>query len=197
MPIIAVRLRIFEMDINSPGSAEEIESQPGVVQRRIVLSFCATVLVGVLVCAGYLARGATRSTAHAMAKSAFAVQAASVAAPIKLPSIPVPAPPPPSVPEPSARVDTRGTPAASSPRSGRPIQGATYLQMAAVDRGVAEVFLEVLHRKGFQAVITKGPTEDIFRVLVGPVNDADSLARVKAGLQAAGFTSFPRKLTGE
>jgi cell division septation protein DedD len=69
--------------------------------------------------------------------------------------------------------------------------------MAAVDRGVAEVFVEVLRRKGFQAVIAKGPTEDIFRVLVGPVKDATSLARVKADLQAVGFTSFARKLTKE
>jgi cell division septation protein DedD len=83
------------------------------------------------------------------------------------------------------------TPAASSPQSG------TYLQVAAVDRGVAEVFVEVLRRKGFQGTISNGPNEDTFRVLVGPVKDATSLAQVKADLQAAGFISFAKKLTIE
>ena len=62
---------------------------------------------------------------------------------------------------------------------------------------MAEVFGEVLRRKGFQVVIANGPAEGIFRVLVGPVKDASSLARVKADLQAVGFTSFARKLTNE
>jgi cell division septation protein DedD len=69
--------------------------------------------------------------------------------------------------------------------------------VAAVDRGVAEVFVEVLRKKGFQALIANGPNQDTFRVLVGPVKDAAALAGLKADLQAAGFVSFAKKLTIE
>ncbi len=78
-------------------------------------------------------------------------------------------------------------------RSEKSIPGDTYLQIAAVDRGMAQVLVEVLRKKGFQAELAAGPTEDIFRVIVGPAKDADTLARMKADLQAAGFTSFTRK----
>jgi cell division septation protein DedD len=84
-------------------------------------------------------------------------------------------------------------PVAPVPDSENRSSGATYLQIAAVDRGMAGVLVEVLHRKGFQAEFTSGPTEDIFRVLVGPAKDAEALARTKVDLQAAGFTSFVRK----
>jgi cell division septation protein DedD len=186
--------------------AEQSEHQPGTAQRRIALSFCATVVVGVLLCAAYLASGATRIAARAVPKSALVIQAGGVTSSTKpQANLPLTALSSQSAAELAAQVDPNGTKpvgqeptrTASFPRSGRSIQGGTYLQMAAVDRGVAEVFVEVLRRKGFQAVIARGPTEDIFRVLVGPVKDATSLARVKADLQAVGFTSFARKLTNE
>ena len=82
---------------------------------------------------------------------------------------------------------------APASRSGRGIPGDTYLQVAAVDRGMAEVLVEVLHRKGFQAEVAFGATEDVFRVIVGPAKDDAALARTKADLQAAGFTSFVKK----
>jgi cell division septation protein DedD len=213
MPIMNVSLGFHEMHIDSPERTvavttrvEQSEPQPVVAQRRIALSFCATVLAGVLLCAAYLARGATRIAARATPKSADVLQAGGVTSSTKPQAIlPLAALSPQSATEPAAQVDPNGTkpvgqqptPAASFPRSGRSMQGGTYLQMAAVDRGVAEVFGEVLRRKGFQVVIANGPTEGIFRVLVGPVKDATSLARVKADLQALGFTSFARKLTNE
>jgi cell division septation protein DedD len=58
---------------------------------------------------------------------------------------------------------------------------------------MSEVLVELLRRKGFQAETALGPTEDIFRVMVGPAKDAAELARLKTDLQAAGFTSFARK----
>ena len=58
---------------------------------------------------------------------------------------------------------------------------------------MAGVLVEVLSRKGFQAEVASGPTEDIFRVIVGPTKDAAELARIKADLEAAGFTSFTRR----
>src|ERR1700730_10103372 len=46
-------------------SAPQSEPQPGAAQRRIVLSFCATVLIGVLLSVAYLVSGAGRAAAHA------------------------------------------------------------------------------------------------------------------------------------
>jgi cell division septation protein DedD len=177
-------------------SAPQSEPQPGAAQRRIVLSFCATVLIGVLLSVGYLVSGTGRAAARVT--PAASVSQTSVAPSLSKPpvSLPVTAPPPAVAIRPAARIEPKEKkPAVIEPRPAT--IGATYLQMAAVDRGVAEVYLEVLRRKGFQARIADGPTPDIFRVLVGPVKDAASLARVKADLQAEGFTSFPRKLTGE
>ena len=169
------------MPIDDSGTPVGIdEPEPGAAQRRIVLSFCGTVLLGVLLCAGYLASGGTRA----------ATRSTPASKPLLIPAAPVSAAP---VPPPVEAVAIR--PAPKPPAQA--IVGATYLQMAAVDRGVANVYVEVLRRKGFQAVIAAGPTPVIFRVLVGPVNDTATLTRVKAELQAAGFSSFTRKLTSQ
>src|ERR1700719_3466015 len=54
--------------------AEDSEIGPMFLQRRIFLSFCATMLIGVLLCTVYLARRATSSAPRAKT-SAFSVQA--------------------------------------------------------------------------------------------------------------------------
>lgn len=185
------------MTVISITTAEETDA-PMLVQRRILLSFCATVLIGVLLCVAYLARRAMSSALGAKT-SAVSVQADSAVSPVDLRPAALPSR---AVPSPATRVPSLATkragrepaPVASAvPGSEMRSSGATYLQVAAVDRGMAGVLVEVLHRKGFQAEFTSGPTEDIFRVLVGPAKDAEALARTKADLQAAGFTSFVRK----
>lgn len=83
---------------------------------------------------------------------------------------------------------------ASPPLAPRlPIQGKTYFQMAAVERGVAEVFVEYLGRKGFPALLAPGPNESIYRVLVGPVEGAETFAKTQQALIDAGFTTFTRR----
>jgi hypothetical protein len=116
-----------------------------------------------------------------------------------------PAPPPQMAPAPAHQIQSCETepgwksqgPAATAPRSERLIGDGNYLQSMAVDRGMAEVLAEALRRKGFQALVTGGPTEDIFRVLVGPADDDAALARLKANLQAEGFASFVRRYRSE
>jgi cell division septation protein DedD len=190
MPIISPYKDRMQTD--SSEKPDLSEREPGETQRLIVLSFCATVLIGVLVCAGYLVTGGTRAAARATPKSkpieSQPVETHPIMAPLTAAAT-IPQPPQPS-PQASEKPRARKEP----PRA---VSGGTYLQMAAVDRGVANVYVEVLSRKGFQAIVGPGPTPDIFRVLVGPLKDAATLARVKADLQDAGFTSFARKLTSE
>jgi cell division protein FtsN len=60
-----------------------------------------------------------------------------------------------------------------------------------VDRGVAEVFVEVLARKGFPGRVADGPDEKTFRVLVGPL-EREEIPQTKSALDRAGFTAFVR-----
>lgn len=74
-----------------------------------------------------------------------------------------------------------------------PAEGQTFLQVVAVKRQEAELVAGVLSRKGFRSVIAPHPTEDLFRVLVGPLEGAGDIAKTRAGLEAAGFKPFVRK----
>jgi hypothetical protein len=70
-------------------------------------------------------------------------------------------------------------------------RGQRFLQVAAVDRGVAEVFVEVLARKGFPGRVAEGPDAKTFRVLVGPLA-ATEIPGTKSALDQAGLTAFVR-----
>jgi cell division septation protein DedD len=94
-----------------------------------------------------------------------------------------PAPPPEPAPAPapvkaSARAAT----------SGEPQSGKMYLQISAVDRDKAEIYVERLRKLNFSAIMAEIPEKPgVFRVLVGPVSD---VAKTRADLQNA---SFPGK----
>jgi len=90
---------------------------------------------------------------------------------------PVAAPAPPKA---SARVAT----------SGQPESGKTYLQLSAIDHDKAEIMVELLRKKNFPAIAAEIPEKPgVFRVLVGPVPEAD-VNKTRADLQNA---SFPGK----
>jgi|YNPMSStandDraft_1061717.scaffolds.fasta_scaffold00144_22 cell division septation protein DedD len=75
-----------------------------------------------------------------------------------------------------------------------PSPGQTFLQVAAVRRAEAELLVDVLKRKGFPALVAPGPSETLFRVLVGPLKDDDDIARTRNRLEEAGFrSSYVRK----
>ncbi|MCS7026853.1 MAG: SPOR domain-containing protein [Bryobacteraceae bacterium] len=68
-----------------------------------------------------------------------------------------------------------------------PVSGKSYLQVVATTRADCEIVVDVLKRKGFPAIITPGPNEKLFRVLVGPLEDSAAIARTRAELEKAGF----------
>lgn len=74
-----------------------------------------------------------------------------------------------------------------------PSAGAVYLQMGAVDKGMAVIFAEGLRKHGFDAFVAPGPSEKIFRVLIGPLPDPDSFRRAKAAVDAIDLGTFARK----
>jgi len=96
---------------------------------------------------------------------------------------PAPAPEPAPAPVPVKTPARAGT-------SGEPQSGKTYLQLSAIDHDKAEIMVELLRKKNFAAIAAEIPEKPgVFRVLVGPISDAD-INKTRAALQDA---SFPGK----
>jgi cell division septation protein DedD len=99
-----------------------------------------------------------------------------------------PAVKPPPSPEPVAPAPAKAS--ARVATSDQPESGRTYLQLSAVDHDKAEIMIELLRKKSFSAIATEIPEKPgVFRVLVGPMSEAD-VTKVRADLQNA---SFPGK----
>jgi cell division protein FtsN len=78
--------------------------------------------------------------------------------------------------------------------SAEPQAGQTFLQVAAVKKPQAELLIEVLREKGFPALASPvAPGGPQYRVLVGPIRDASTLARTKADLEGAGFKPIVKR----
>ena len=118
-------------------------------------------------------------------------------------AVPLPAgavPSAPSAGKPVAVAAQLEKPAASTPAGHQLTQvptellkGNTYWQVAAIDRGMAEVSCEFLLRKELPALLGDSPTPGIVRVLVGPIRSPDDTARYKAVLEESGFHPFVKK----
>jgi cell division septation protein DedD len=80
-----------------------------------------------------------------------------------------------------------------APMFAEPIAGAMYLQMGAVGKGAAAIFAEGLRKHGFQAFVAGGPSESIYRVLIGPLRDTAAYTRAKDELDRIGVNTFGRK----
>jgi cell division septation protein DedD len=114
-------------------------------------------------------------------------ETASASAPKKEPERPAPAKnEPEKKPEPEE---------AAAPVPEEPTSGQTYLQVVAVERAEAEIFVDVLGKKGFHAIFAPVPEKPgTFRVLVGPYKDAAAIGQARTDLEKAGFkNTFVRK----
>ena len=74
-----------------------------------------------------------------------------------------------------------------------PLPGKSYIQMAAVEKGVAAVFAEGLRSHGLTAFVAPGPDTRIFRVLIGPVSDPQAYTATKQELDKIGLSTFMRQ----
>jgi len=103
-------------------------------------------------------------------------------------------PPAPAKPEPVRAKETKLKPS-PSPSAGAPVHAAAagepssgqYWQVVATSRPDAEIIAEALGNKGFHVVLAPAPKDGIFRVLVGPLADASTLAQARTSLESAGF----------
>ena len=77
------------------------------------------------------------------------------------------------------------------PTRAMPLNGETYLQVAAIGKPEADLFVDVLSKKGFHALDAPVPgSAALFRVLVGPLKDASTIAKIRTELQNAGFKGY-------
>ncbi|HBY61137.1 MAG TPA: hypothetical protein DEH78_15045 [Solibacterales bacterium] len=73
-----------------------------------------------------------------------------------------------------------------------PASGELYLQVGSVERGMAEVFVEVLKRRNLPAKYIPGVKDNVYRVLVGPLAKSQ-LTSTGEQLTELGFSGFPRR----
>ena len=67
------------------------------------------------------------------------------------------------------RAESGACPVPEAPLFAEPKAGSVYIQMGAVEKGVSVIFAEGLRKRGLPAFVAPGPSEKIFRVLIGPL----------------------------
>ena len=158
-----------------PPAAEPVEAPQEfefVLGRRQVASllFVSSIILMICVAAAYTA---------GKSMSPKSVEAASAPVVVREPD------PPPIVmnqepaPEPSIFAD--------------PKAGSVYIQMGAVEKGVAVIFAEGLRKRGLASFVAPGPSEKIFRVLIGPLADPAAYTKAKETVDQIGLSTFARR----
>jgi len=171
---------------NEAAAETQIDSEWVVGPGQIAaLAFVVIAAIAVFSSVSYLAGKAVAAPADALP-------------PIQV-TVPQPAAPPPAPPSiadqfaASNAAPTKKAP--DAPVFADPQPGKAYIQMAAVERGVAAVFAEGLRAHGLPAFVAPGPanTPNIFRVLIGPVTDPQAYTADKIELDKIGLATFMRQ----
>jgi cell division septation protein DedD len=120
---------------------------------------------------------------------------AATAAPLAAPDTLVPAGPIPAVTAPAPVTN----PEASKPQ--RPlfaeaVTGKVYIQVGAIEKGLAGIWAEGLRTHGLDAFVATGRNDKEWRVLVGPLPDSQAYRQAKETLDKLGVTTFGRRYTG-
>ena len=164
---------------------------------------------------GVVAIAACSSLAYLLGKSTGAKKAPAAVADVKPPA-PAPAAMPQVTPAatpattapllsasilvaPAVETQTAAKSSAASPATpGKPLfaepeTGKVYIQMSAVEKGMATILAEGLRSHGFDAFVAPGPSDKIFRVLIGPLPDPEAFRKAKAAVDAIELSTFARK----
>lgn len=187
--------RIFALDepgIEPSTTTAEIEEEfEMVVGRRQAAAILFLALVVVAVCSGgsYLAGKAISARAEADQTEIKIEQPTGPATPSVNPA-PAPAPmleatilPPPVAPK----------PAAEAPLFANPSPQAIYIQVGAVEKGVAVILAEGLRKHALDSFVAPGPSAKSFRVLIGPFKDAEAYQKARAIVAEIGLDNFARR----
>jgi cell division septation protein DedD len=170
--------------IEPPGGFEMVLGPTQIASLSFVMLVVLVLGCGVAYTVG-------RSTSRPSESASHAAPSGNTQAPA-----PTPAPVASTAPSPAA---AQSIPAplsgqdANAPLFGNPAKGGLYIQMSAIDRGMAIVFAEGLRKLGFNSLIVPGTNDHIFRVLAGPFPSSPEFAKAKAALTAIGLDTFGRR----
>lgn len=159
-----------------PEESGEFEIVLGRTQIASVL-FIATVIVVVFSAISYLAGKSLVPKAPVPVAAAAPAPAPVIAAPAVIVKEPEPVEPQ-TAPERAIFAD--------------PKNGVLYMQLGAVEKGMAVIMTEGLRKRSLDAFVAPGPNDHIFRVLIGPL-DATAYQHAKEAVDALGLSAFARK----
>lgn len=145
-----------------------------VLGRRQVASllFVFSIILMTCVAASYMAGKVMAPKESAAAPAAAVVREAD---------------PPPIV------LNQEAAPVVEAPLFAEPKNGFVYIQMGAVEKGVSLIFAQGLRKYGLPAFVAPGPSEKIYRVLIGPLPDPASYVKAKDVVDKIGLATFARK----
>lgn len=171
--------RIFALDeplLTEDGPEEDFEL---VVGRRQMAALLFLGLVVVAVCSG----------GSYLAGKAFSTREEPAAAEIHL-----------EQPAPMLEATVLRAPAAAfapqtaeGPIFATPNPQAIYIQVGAVEKGVAVILAEGLRKHALDSFVAPGPGAKTFRVLIGPFADADAYQKARNIVSEIGLDSFARR----
>ena len=84
-------------------------------------------------------------------------------------------------------------PKPAGPLFAEPETGKVYIQIGAVERGMAMLLTEGLRGHGFDSFVAPGPNDKLFRVLIGPLPDPAAFRQAMVTVNAMDLASFARK----
>ena len=170
--VLDLQDRAVPIEEPSPVPAQPPQEFEFVLGRRQVASllFVSIIILMICVAASYMA-GKAMSPRVVAAAPPMVVARGPEPPPIVLDQEPVP----------------------EAPLFSDPKAGSVYIQMGAVEKGVAVIFAEGLRKRGLAAFVGPGPNEKIFRVLIGPLPDPPAYLKAKETVDKIGLSTFARR----
>jgi hypothetical protein len=99
----------------------------------------------------------------------------------------------PTTPSPVPQAIVAEPAIATAPVFAAAIPGKVYLQVGAIEKGLAGIWAEGLRTHGLDAFVAPGPSDKEWRVLIGPMPDPKAFQRAKDTLDRLGVLTFGRR----
>ena len=176
--------------VSAPVAASDYEI---VLGRAQIASWLFVGVVAVAICSSLAYLAAEKIAAKKIAAiSRAAVPTASVAplpvaASTELPQASILVTPKPDLTSPGKNQKP------AAPLFAEPGIGKIYIQIAAVERGMAILLTEGLRSHGFDSFVAPGPNDKLFRVLIGPLPDPATFRQAMVTVNAMDLANFARK----
>jgi hypothetical protein len=169
-------------------------------RRQIAgILFVTTALIMLAASAAYVAGKGSARKSLAAAPPAAESTAEVVAVPAARLTVPIPVAPVSPAQSPAAPPVVAATASPASPLSAvkpiiaAPVRGKYYLQVTAVEKGMAEVIAQGFRARGLDAFAAATPSPKIFRVLIGPLADQAAYLRAKDAVDDLGLSAFAHR----